>query len=257
MEELEHPIRVAEFFNWAFGWLAIAVASRLGIQLDPAKPIPNHVAMALIVAALLVGVAVLMRKRYRIVPGPGQQLIELVVDFFQGLLLDVIGEKGRKYLPVIGTLGLFILTSNLIGLIPGFMSPTSNLNVTVACAVTIFIYYHWSGIREQGIVHYLKHFLGPIPALAPIVLPIEIISHFSRVISLSVRLFGNIFGEDLVILILFSLVPLFVPLPMQFMALFTSIVQTFVFVMLSCIYIGGAIAAEEEEEHSHKEAHAH
>lgn len=253
MEELEHPIFFADLFNKALGPLALWLGNMVGVHLDPKTPIPNHVAMAFIVAALLVGVSAFMRRRYGLIPGPGQQIIELIVDFFQGLLLDVIGEKGKRYLPVIGTLGLFILTSNLIGLIPGFSSPTSNLNVTVACALTIFVYYHFSGIREQGILHYLKHFLGPIPLLAPIVVPIEIISHFSRIISLSIRLFGNIFGEDLVILILFSLVPLFVPLPMQFMALFTSIVQTFVFVMLSCIYIGGAIAAEEE----HTEAHSH
>lgn len=251
MEELEHST-LLDFVD-LFNRIAIWLCGLVGVHFTTAKPIPAHVAMAFIVAFILVGVAVVMRPRYKVIPGAGQQVIELIVDFFQGLVLDVIGERGRRYVPVIGTLGLFILASNLIGLIPGFKSPTSNLNVTVACAVTIFVYYHWSGIRDQGILHYLKHFLGPIPALAPIVLPIEIISHFSRIISLSVRLFGNIFGEDLVILILFSLVPLLVPLPMQFMALFTSIVQTFVFVMLSCIYIGGAIAAEEE----HTEAHSH
>ncbi|MEW6367371.1 MAG: F0F1 ATP synthase subunit A [Acidobacteriota bacterium] len=255
MEGIAHEPWLPGAFNWVFGNVALWLAGLFGVELNHHRPIPDHVAMALIVAVLLVGFSWAMRNRYRLIPGPGQQVIELIVDFFRGLLLDVVGEKGAKYLPVVGTLGLFILASNLIGLIPTCASPTANLNVTVACAVTIFIYYHASGIREQGILHYLKHFAGPIPALAPIVVPIEIISHFSRIVSLSVRLFGNIFGEDLVILILFSLVPLFVPLPMQFMALFTGVVQTFVFVMLSCIYIGGAIAAEEED--GHQEAHSH
>jgi len=255
MEELEHPILLARLFNWIFGWPALQVAGMFGLHLNPEKPIPDHVAMAFWVAVLLVVGSVLMRRTYTIVPGAGQQVIELIIEFFNGLLLDVIGEKGRKYLPIIGTLGLFILCSNLIGLVPGCMSPTSNLNVTVGCAVSIFCYYHFVGIREQGILHYAKHFLGPVLVLAPLVVVIEIISHFSRIISLSIRLFGNMFGEDLVILILFSLVPLIAPLPMQFMALFTSIVQTFVFVMLSCIYIGGAIAAEEDG--SEEEAHAH
>jgi F-type H+-transporting ATPase subunit a len=129
---------------------------------------------------------------------------------------------------------------------PGFMSPTSKLNVTAGCALTVFVYYHWQGMRAQGVLKYLKHFTGPIPALAPLLLPIEIISHFSRPVSLSLRLFGNIFAEELLIVIIASIVPFVLPLPFMAVAIFTSIIQAFVFVLLACIYIAGAVAHEEE-----------
>ena len=153
-------------------------------------------------------------------------------------------------------MGIFILFGNLMGLIPGFMAPTSSINVTLGCAVTVWVYYHAQGIRSQGIVSYLKHFAVPPGAhwsLAIVWLPIEIISHFSRVLSLSLRLFGNIFGEELVILILFSIVPFLVPLPMMFLGIITATLQAFIFVMLTMIYLGGAVAAE----HGHDDAHGH
>ena len=128
------------------------------------------------------------------------------------------------------------------------MSPTSNLNVTLGCALTVFFYYHWQGIKTQGLLKYLKHFMGPIPLLAPLLIPIEVISHFSRPISLSIRLFGNIFAEELLILIMASIIPYFLPLPFMAIAIFTAFIQSFVFVLLSCIYISGAVAHEEEHE---------
>ena len=126
------------------------------------------------------------------------------------------------------------------------MSPTSKLNVTGGCALVVFVYYHWEGIKSQGFFRYLKHFTGPIPMLAPLILPIEIISHFSRPVSLSIRLFGNIFAEELLIVIIASIIPFFLPLPFMAIAIFTSIIQAFVFVLLACIYIAGAVAHEEE-----------
>ena len=160
--------------------------------------------------------------------------------------MDIIGEQGKKYLPMVGTIGLFIFFCNLLGLVPGFMSPTSKLNVTAGCAVSVFLYYHWQGIRAQGVLKYLKHFTGPTPLLAPLLLPIEIISHFSRPVSLSVRLFGNIFAEELLILVIASIIPFLLPLPFMAIAIFTATIQAFVFVLLSCIYIAGAVAHEEE-----------
>jgi F-type H+-transporting ATPase subunit a len=126
------------------------------------------------------------------------------------------------------------------------MSPTSKLNVTLGCALVVFVYYHWQGIKTQGLFKYLKHFTGPIPLLAPLLLPIEIISHFSRPVSLSIRLFGNIFAEELLIIVIASIIPFFIPLPFMAIAIFTATIQAFVFVLLSCIYIGGAVADEEE-----------
>src|ERR1044072_6867134 len=132
-----------------------------------------------------------------------------------------------------------------MGLIPGLKSPTANINVTLGCALTVAVYYHIQGVKEQAIGHYLKHFAAPPGAplfIAPIMLPIEIISHFSRVLSLSLRLFGNVFGEELVVLILASIIPFLVPLPMMFLGLLTGTLQAAIFVILTMIYIGGAVA---------------
>jgi F-type H+-transporting ATPase subunit a len=145
----------------------------------------------------------------------------------------------------VGSLTLFILGCNLLGLVPGFKSPTANLNTTVACALVVFISTHIIGIRRHGFFGYLRQFTGPIWWLAPIMVPIEVIGHLARPISLSVRLFGNIFGEDAVLLIILYLAPLLIPLPVMLLAIFTGVVQTFVFVMLSMVYIAGA----EETEH--------
>jgi F-type H+-transporting ATPase subunit a len=183
-----------------------------------------------------------------------QNLMEVVVEAFGNLLEQMIGPKGKRYLPLIGTAGLFILVGNLLGSIPGLKPPTANLNTTAALAITVFISYNFFGIREQGIVGYLRHFCGPILWLAPIMFPIEFIGHLARPISLSIRLFGNIFGEESVIIILLSLIWLVIPYGiylaiMMPLSLFTSIVQTFIFVMLSMVYIAGAVDVGHEEHH--------
>ncbi len=185
------------------------------------------------------------RKRYSVVPGPIQLAVEGYYNFIRTLCLDVIGEhKGERYVSVIGTIGLFIWLSNLMGLIPGFVAPTSNLNVPAGAALFVFIYYHYQGIKDHGF-GYIKHFTGPVWWLAPLFIPLEIISHLSRPLSLALRLFGNIFGEDLVILVLFlTIFPIIAPLPVMVLAIITSTIQALVFVMLSVSYIAGAVAEE-------------
>ena len=173
----------------------------------------------------------------------------------QAMLADYVGHKGPRYLAIVSTMFVFILSGNLMGLIPGLMAPTSNINITLGCALTVTVYYHLQGVREQGLGRYLLHFAAPPGAplfIAPIMLPIEIISHLSRVLSLSLRLFGNIFAEDLVILILFSIVPFLVPLPMMFLGIITALLQSYIFVLLTTIYLGGAVATEHGE-HDHGE----
>ncbi len=247
MEELEHSLITVELFNKIFGKPVLALLNLLGIQpKHPESPVPDYIVMCLIVAALLIVLLGLASRRLSLIPSKRQSILELIIQTFEGLLTDIIGPEGKKYLPMIGTIGLFIFTANMIGLAPGFMSPTSKLNVTAGCALTVFVYYHWQGMRAQGVLKYLKHFTGPIPALAPLLLPIEIISHFSRPVSLSLRLFGNIFAEELLIVIIASIVPFVLPLPFMAVAIFTSIIQAFVFVLLACIYIAGAVAHEEE-----------
>jgi len=247
MEELEHSLFIVELFNRIFGKPLAALFGLVGIEVKhPEHLVPDHVVMSLIVAVLLIVLFGLASRNLKPVPSKRQSLLEMIFETFEGLLVDTIGEQGKKYLPMIASVGLFILFCNLIGLIPGFMSPTSKLNVTVGCALSVFVYYHWQGIKAQGLFKYLKHFMGPIPLLAPLMIPIEIISHFSRPVSLSIRLFGNIFAEELLILIMASIIPFFLPLPFMAVAIFTSLIQAFVFVLLACIYIAGAVVHEEE-----------
>ena len=247
MEGLEHSLFIVELFNKAFGKPILAVLGLLGIHpKNTQNPVPDYIVMCLIVALLLMLLLGLSTRKLSRIPSRRQSVLELIIETFENLLVDVIGEEGRKYVPMIGSIGLFILSANLLGLVPGLMSPTSKLNVTAGCAISVFVYYHWQGIKAQGFLRYLKHFTGPIPALAPLLFPIEIISHFSRPVSLSLRLFGNIFAEELLIIIIASIVPFVLPLPFMAVAIFTAVIQAFVFVLLACIYIGGAVAHEEE-----------
>jgi F-type H+-transporting ATPase subunit a len=177
-------------------------------------------------------------------PGKIQQLLEVSIEFINSQLEEIIGHGGRKYLPMIATIGFFILLMNLAGIIPGFMSPTSRVNVTAGCALVVFLYYNYLGIKKLGIVKYLKQFVGPAPLLAPLMIPVEIISHLARPFSLTIRLFANIYGEDLIIAVFFSLLPLILPLPIMALAIFTSFLQAFIFMVLTMVYISGAIAEE-------------
>ena len=151
-------------------------------------------------------------------------------------MLESMGPDGLRFFPLIATIAVFILTANLLGLIPGFSSPTANLNTTVSMALVVFVLTHIIGVRLHGF-GYVKQFLGPVWWMAPLMLPIELISHLARPLSLSVRLFGNIMGEDLVLVIVLLLVPFLVPLPVIVLMIFTSAIQTLVFMMLSMIYI--------------------
>ena len=247
MEQLEHKSFLFGIVNQVLGPPIAALLTALGFHVDPAHPvIPDHVIMAFFTAVLLTVGAAWFRPRIRVEePGRLQLALEAMVGALLGMLEENVGPRGRQFLGLVGTLGLFILVSNLAGLVPGLSSPTTNLNVPVGCALVSFLYYNYQGVRAHGLGSYLKHFLGPVLPLAIIMLPIEIISHLSRVLSLSIRLFGNIFGEELVILVLASLIPFLVPLPMMAFAVFGSLLQAFVFIMLTMIYLGGAVAMEE------------
>lgn len=220
----------------------------------PGEWMPAHVTFTWLIMALLVGAGVLATRSLRAVPGTFQNLMEVMIEAFYGLLDQMIGKQGRQFLPLIGTAGLFILTSNLLGNIPGFQPPTANWNTTVALAITVFISYNYFGIRKHGLLNYLRHFCGPVLLLAPLIFPIEFIGHLARPVSLSIRLFGNMFGEESVIVILLSLAWLVMPYAIYLaimlpLSLFTAIVQTFVFIMLSMVYIAGAVEEGHGEEH--------
>jgi len=247
MEKLEHSLYIVELINKIFSKPIASFLGIFGIHVhDPNHLIPDYVVMVFFVALLLILLFGLASRKINSIPSKRQSMLEMIIQAFESQLVNIIGEQGKKFLPLVATIGLFIFFCNLIGLVPGFMSPTSKLNVTVACALVVFLYYHWQGIKSQGVLKYLKHFLGPIPAIAPLLLPIEIISHFSRVVSLSIRLFGNIFAEELLIVVIASIIPFFLPLPFMAVAVFTSLIQAFVFVLLTCVYLAGAVAHEEE-----------
>ncbi|HET8579167.1 MAG TPA: F0F1 ATP synthase subunit A [Methylomirabilota bacterium] len=252
MEAIEHPPLVS--------------LTRLGV--------PDHVLYAWVVMGVLVVLSLVAARNLQLAPRGVQNFMEMVLEQFLTLLDDVIGHEGRRYLPLIATLGLFILTSNLLGLIPGLMAPTSNLNTTAACALIVFVTYHIIGIRKQGFLTYLKHFCGPVPWLAPLMFPIELVSHMARPLSLSLRLFGNMFGGHVLLAIIFLLtgldgllgwalsgklgaILLGLPggvvliaftvgflLPLKILVAF---LQAFIFCMLSMLYIAGAV--EEAEHH--------
>ncbi|MGB9893789.1 MAG: F0F1 ATP synthase subunit A, partial [Candidatus Saccharicenans sp.] len=169
MEGLEHSLPLVEFFNLIFGPPLAALLRLFGLRIqDPKNFIPDYLVMVFIVAVFLSIFLGLAGRRSQLIPGKTQVVLESLIDFFESLILDTIGEGGKKYLPLVATVGLFILTSNLLGLIPGFMSPTSKLNVTVGCALVVWFYYHWQGLKSQGLLGYLKHFTGPNPFLAPL-----------------------------------------------------------------------------------------
>jgi F-type H+-transporting ATPase subunit a len=256
MENLEHPLLIVKWVNALLGPLVAAALAPLGYHFEGRNVIPASLVMVLLIVLFVTVVCLVMRSRLSVEhPGKFQILLEDGVMGVVGLLEEWIGPDGRNYLPLIATLGLFILLGNYAGLVPGLMAPTSDINVTVGCAVTTWVYYHYQGFRKQGVVNYLKHFAVPPGApvwMAPLMLIIELISHSSRLLSLSLRLFGNIFGEELVILILGSIIPFIVPLPMMFLGLITGGLQAFIFVLLSIIYLQAAVAVEHEhDEHGH------
>ncbi len=241
---MEHKLIISELFNKLLHW----VFSIVGIHTTEGQEIiPGHVVMALIVTVVIIIFFKLTVKNLSMFPRKLQKFLELVYQGFRSLIDDVIGPEGRKFLPALATVGIFIAMCNLVGLLPEMGSPTANLNVTVGCALFIFTYYHYQGIKKHGALGYLKTFAGPAWWLAWLFFPIELISHLSRPLSLSMRLFGNIYGEDLVIYIIMLIAPwyLFIsPLPMMAFAIFTSFLQAFIFVMLSTIYLAGAVSSE-------------
>jgi F-type H+-transporting ATPase subunit a len=260
VEKLEHPLLIVEWVNALLGPLVRAVGERLGFHFTGHEVIPPYLVMVMLIVAGLTVLSLIVKSRLSVEnPGRLQIVMEDAVGAIVGMLEEWIGPTGRNYLPLIGTLGIFILTANYLGLVPGFMSPTTSINVTLGCALTTWVYYHIQGIKAQGPLAYIKHFAvppGSPVAMAPLMFIIEIISHLSRVLSLSLRLFGNIFGEEMVILIIFSLIPFFAPLPMMVLGLVTGGLQAFIFVLLSIIYLQAAVAVEHhEDQHGHDTPH--
>jgi F-type H+-transporting ATPase subunit a len=257
MEKLEHELWIVQAVNAAFGPAVRAMLRALGRPVPASGDvIPDFLVMSALIVVVWTILCLLIRRHLSVEhPGRVQILFEDGLRAVESMVRDYVGHKAPRYLAIVVTMFVFTLTGNLMGLVPGLKSPTSSINVTLGCALTVAVYYHIQGVKAQGIGSYLKHFAAPPGAplfIAPIMLPIEIISHLSRVLSLSLRLFGNIFAEDLVIVILFSIVPFLVPLPMMFLGIITALLQAYIFVLLTTIYLGGAVATEHEQ-HEHGE----
>jgi len=201
-----------------------------------------HVLHSWFVMIVLIVGALILGKGLQLIPRQGQNLLELIVGGLEDFMVDITGPEGRAFFPFIATIFLYILLGNLLGLIPGFFSPTANFNTTLSLALCTFVLTHIIGIRFHG-AKYLKHFMGPVVALAPLMFLIEIIGHFARVMSLSIRLFGNIFGKEKVLGILFGLAGFaLLPLPILFLGILVSFIQALVFALLSMVYFAGAMA---------------
>jgi F-type H+-transporting ATPase subunit a len=178
------------------------------------------------------------------VPGGLQNFFEVIVGGLEDFVVTNLGEGGRKVFPVLITIFVFIVTMNYIGLIPGCDAPTANINTNAAMAVFVFAYYNFIGIKKWG-AGYIKHFMGPVAFLAPLMLVLEFISHLARPLSLTLRLFGNIRGEEIVLVLLFTLAPVVGTLPMYFLFILGKTIQAFIFFMLTTIYLKGSM------EHAH------
>ena len=207
-------------------------------------PIPNSVAMEVLVFVFLLCLFALVRTRLSVDrPGALQHIFEGAHGFVEGQSHEIIGHHSEGFTPFLMALGFFILMCNLIGVIPGFESPTAVPVVPLGCAICAFVYYQAQGFKHTGIA-YLKHFAGPMPALAPLMVPIELISHLARVLSLTIRLYANMFAGDMVTLVFFSLVPIGVPIVFLGLHIGVSLLQTYIFVLLTTVYLAGAVAEE-------------
>jgi F-type H+-transporting ATPase subunit a len=268
---MEHPIWVTVLVNRLFGKLAATLLAALHITpSNPAYPIPNHVAMEFLVFVIAAIFFLWLKQRISVDrPGGTQQCMETILTNSMGvgvrdLLEDNVGHGGEKYLPMLGSIGIFVLLNNLISLTPTLESPTAVVSVPLGCAIVVFLYYNWTGITKHGPLGHGKHFLGPVLAMSPIMLPIEIVSNLARLLSLTVRLWVNMMvSETLYVLFLGlmlelylflgklgaagyvgAVIPLIGPIPFILLHIFVAVLQAFVFTILPVIYVAGAVAEE-------------
>src|SRR6202166_2165684 len=234
--------------NHWFAGPTTALLHALHIQPQyPEAPITNAVAMEVLVVALLVIVFIMVRSRLSVEsPGGLQHMFEGINGFIEGQSRDVIGHHSERFTPFLVALGLFILISNLFGVVPGLESPTGSPVVPLGCAICAFVYYQVQGFKTNG-VGYLKHFLGPMWWLSPLMLPLEIISHLARLMSLTIRFYANMFSGDMVTLVFFSLIPIAVPVIFLGLHIGVALLQAYIFVLLTTVYLAGAVATRSEE----------
>jgi F-type H+-transporting ATPase subunit a len=233
---------VTQILNNNLAGLGNSLIGLVGMAPQP-RPWANFVAMQLLVALFVIVLFAILRPRLSVErPGKLQHTFELVHEFLTGQADENVGHEGHRYVAYFGTLFLFVLFCNLIGLIPGFESPTLTPSVPAGLALATFCYYNLVGIQANGIVKYAAHFAGPIWWMAPLMIPIEIMSHLSRPLSLTIRLFANMFAGEKVTDVFLKLTLLVAPALFMGLHLFVSFVQAYVFMLLTMIYVGGAVA---------------
>jgi len=242
----EHELWLTALLNKLIGGPLALLLIKLGFHPDTGHPIPNQIAMELLVIALILIGALILRPRLSVEnPGKFQQMMEVVVEFTENMTDEMIGPGGRRYVTLIGTLGIFVALCNLLGLIPTLGTATASIDVTLGCALVCFLYYNYHGLRQHGIVGYLKHLCGPMMAIAVLMFPIEVFSNAFRLLSLSVRLWANMLVGDLLEGIFTGLIPIVVPALFMALHIFVSLLQAYVFMILPAVYISMAV----EEEH--------
>jgi F-type H+-transporting ATPase subunit a len=244
---MEHELWVTALFNNYLAGPANAVLSLVGMKPEnPARPWANFVAMEIVVALVIIVLFAILRPRLSVDrPGKLQHVFELMYGFLHGQTDEVIGHQGQPYMGFFGTLFIFILFANLIGLIPTFESPTMFAAVPLGCALATFAYYNLVGFKTQGFVHYVKHFAGPIWWLSWLMFPIEIISNLARPLSLTLRLFANMFAGEKVTMAFMGLIPLIIPLPFMGLHIFVGFLQAYIFTLLTMVYVGDVLPHEE------------
>ena len=242
-----HQLWITALLNKYFAGMANAILGIFHLRPEyPQAPISNYVAMQLLVFVLLVVTFAIVRARLSVDnPGVLQHVMESLDAFVDKQGHEVIGHGYQQYTGYLTILGIFILVCCLIGVIPGFESPTGVPSVPLGCALVTWIYYHMQGIRRNGVIGYVKHFMGPVPAIAPLLFPIEIFSHLARIMSLTIRLFANMFAGDMVTLVFLSLFPIGLPVAFLGLHIFVSFIQTYIFVLLATVYIAEAVAHEQ------------
>jgi F-type H+-transporting ATPase subunit a len=237
---------ITRLLNALFGSAVTAVMNMIGVHPDnPAAPINNTFALEFLVFAILVAFFVLVRLTLSVEkPGPAQQIAEMIHEFSGGQADQIIGHGYERFQAFTTCVFLFVVFNNLLGLIPGIVTPTSAPVVPLGIALCTFVYYNFYGFREQGVVGYVKHFAGPVWWISPLLFPIEIISHCARVMSLTIRLYANMFASDLLTLVFFSMIPLAIPAVFLGLHAAVSLIQAYVFMLLSMIYLTGAVSHE-------------
>ncbi len=250
---VEHELWLTAILNKLFGVVVSAILSAIGLPAaDAAHPIPNYIAMELLVAALIITGAMWLRKRLSVdSPGTFQHIMETIVKFTRDMNEEIIGHGSARYVAMIGTLGIFIGISNILGLIPTFSTPTGHIEVTLGCAVAAFLYYNYQGIRQHGIGGFLKHLCGPNMGniwitlfMGGLMFPIEVIGNLGRLLSLSVRLYANMAVGDILEAVFTGMVPIGVPAIFMALHLFVSALQAYIFMLLPAIYISMAVSEE-------------